>query len=91
MTNGGCVAKTYKGETIGIVCIPLSSNFKDCFNKLGLRHTVSLLDSFYLFFSDHIHRFTSAQCSSRAVESLKFHHRFYDSFNMTMIFLNHII
>ena len=91
LSDNGCVAKTYKGETIGIVFIPLSNNSRECFDKADLRDNTPLFDSFHLFFSHHIHHLDSAQRSSRAVEHLQSHHRFYDSFNMTMILLNHII
>jgi hypothetical protein len=90
-SHSGCVAKTYKGETIGIVCIPLSSNSQDCFDKFHLRDNIPLLDSFDLSFSNHIHRFDSAQRSSCTVERLQSHHQFYNSLNVSMILLNHII
>ena len=76
-SHEGYVAITVQGQMIGRICILLSSNFKQCFNKLGLRDTMPLFDSFYLSFPDHIHRFDSTQCSSFTVEQLESHHRFH--------------
>lgn len=66
--QGGCVAKTYQGQTTDIVCISLSSNFKNRFNKFCLRDTVPLFHSFHLSFSNHAHRFNPAQGSSRTIK-----------------------
>ncbi len=87
----GCVAKTYKGQPIGIVCILLSSNSKERFDKSDLRDNIPLVDSFYLSFANHIHRFDSAQPASRAVKRLEPHHRFYNSLDVPMLLFNYII
>ena len=89
--QNGCVAKTYKGETIGIVCIPLNSNSKNRFDKFHSRHTVPLFDSFYLSFPNHVHRFDSAQRAFRAIERLESHHRFHNPLDVSMILLNDVI
>jgi hypothetical protein len=46
----------------------LSTDSKEFFNKLRLRHTVPLANSIDLSFANHTHGFNPAQGSSRGVE-----------------------
>ena len=52
----------------GLVRIVLSNNSKDFVDKLRLRYTIPLADSFHLSFANHIHCLNPAQSSPCCVE-----------------------